>query len=202
MICWLTMPYSESFGCVMFEIPCWTSKLDRWIDAGVLCCKCSLGYVSRSGCSLRYISWLQNVSSTSYPVILVKIDFQYMRIRSWQRMFYIHPILLFSTGGYSLNTRKTLRDSRFKVSASGDHVLPVIFPEYTVSGGRRVRGGHSVSPTNIMFTLRNLTTIHVPAWNIGTRYKSEFYSIYLIETRWIVSLHSLKSVCKGPLTLG
>jgi len=43
----------------------------------------------------------------------------------------------------TLNTRKTLRDSRFKVSASGDHVLPVIFPEYTVSGGRRVRGGHS-----------------------------------------------------------
>ncbi|KIM82146.1 hypothetical protein PILCRDRAFT_820524 [Piloderma croceum F 1598] len=43
----------------------------------------------------------------------------------------------------TLNTRKTLRDSRFKASASGDHALPVIFPEYSVGGSRRVRGGHS-----------------------------------------------------------
>jgi len=43
----------------------------------------------------------------------------------------------------TLNTRKTLRDSRFKASVSGDHALPVIFPEYSVGGSRRVRGGHS-----------------------------------------------------------
>jgi len=84
-----------------------------------------------------------------------------------------------------LNTRKTLRDSRFKASASGDHVLPVIFPEYSVGGSRRARGGHSVSPTNVMVALRDLTTIRAAAWvrNIGTRCKSEHYSIYSIETR-------------------
>ncbi|KIM82138.1 hypothetical protein PILCRDRAFT_820523 [Piloderma croceum F 1598] len=43
----------------------------------------------------------------------------------------------------TLNTRKTLHESRFKALASGDHVLPVIFPEYSVGRGHRARGEHS-----------------------------------------------------------
>jgi hypothetical protein len=79
-----------------------------------------------------------------------------------------------------LNTRKTLRDSRFKASASGDHALPIIFPENSVGRGHQARGGHSVSLMDVMVTLRDLTTIRAAAWisNIGTRCKSEYHSIY------------------------
>jgi hypothetical protein len=156
---------------VVTEIPCWTSKLDRWIDVNVLRCKCSLGYLSCSGCSLRYISWLQNVSSTSSPVILVKSIFSICKFALGNVCVIFVAYVSFSLGGYSLNTRKTLRDSRFKASVSGDHALPVIFPEYSVGGSRRVRGGHSVSPINVIVTLRDLMTYRAAAWvrNIGTR---------------------------------
>jgi len=41
----------------------------------------------------------------------------------------------------TLNTRKTLSESRTKPTPSGDHVLPIIFPEFY--GSRRTRARHS-----------------------------------------------------------
>jgi hypothetical protein len=78
-----------------------------------------------------------------------------MRIRSWQRMCYISCIRPVLTRRYSLNTRKTLRDSRFKASANGDHILPVIFPKYSINGSRRAPGEYSVSLTNVIISVRS-----------------------------------------------
>lgn len=42
----------------------------------------------------------------------------------------------------TLNTRKTISNSRIKQTASGNHVLPIIFPEFS-GGSRRTHGRHS-----------------------------------------------------------
>jgi len=203
LIFWLAMPYSESLDCVMSEILCWTPTLDRWIDVNVLYCRRPIRIFLIQVVPRPTFHDCKMWAPRRLQLPLLKFTFSIREFAFGNVCIIFIVYVLFSPGGYSLNMRKTLRDSRFKASASGDHVLPVIFPEYSVGGSRRIRGGHSVSPIDLMFTLRNLTTVRAPAWvrSIGTRYKSECYSIYAIETRWLMYFHSSKSMYRKPSTL-
>lgn len=45
----------------------------------------------------------------------------------------------------TLNTRKTLSESRIQTTPSGNHVLPVVFPEFSINRRTRARHSHGAS---------------------------------------------------------
>jgi len=60
--------------------------------------------------------------------------------RIWMGVYFMIGKLYANSLLANLNTRKQLREGRFQTTTSGDHILPVIFPDNFSGGTRRTSG--------------------------------------------------------------